>query len=243
MQNALHLVSETRRVRNQVPTITVNNNDDEDTEEVDEENEQKKVLQHEEINIRLARILINAGCNMNHRDFQLHETPIYKAILQNDFKLVKLLIVEGIDYNSRNVFGNDALSRSIQLGRFKIARLLVDVDAPIRKATCFYKMPRNDEINKQLFFNQQRNLINENDYEQGREDYGNRENMLMLSLENYEMFLKYLKTYTHDKPRSLIDLARLKVRRLMRKPISVHLSELKMPNRINNFILLKDLQD
>ena len=176
MQNSLHLVSEcSKRLRN---SVTASNSTDTEDDE-----EQVNDFKNDETNIKIAKVLIEAGCNLNHRDFHLHETPIFKAILQNDYKLVKLFIIEGIDYSLRNIFGNDALSRSIQLGRFKIARLLVDVDAPIRKSTCFYKMPRNDELN------------GENYSIEG----GNHENMLMLSLENYEVFLKYLKIYTHDK--------------------------------------------
>ena len=177
MQNSLHLISDcSKKLRNSM--VASNCSTDSEDEEEDEQ------YTNEELNIKIAKALIEAGCNLNHRDFNLHETPIFKAILQNDYKLVKLFIIEGIDYSMRNIFGNDALSRSIQLGRFKIARLLVDVDAPIRKATCFYKMPRNDEFNDEIH---------------SGEGSSNHENMLMVSLENYEVFLKYLKIYTHDK--------------------------------------------
>ena len=101
-------------------------------------------------------------------------------------------------------------------------------------------MPRNDEINKQIFFNQQQHNLNNNYQVIG--NGSNHENMLMLSLENYEVFLKYLKLFTHDKPRTLIDLARLNVRKHLQKPISNYLFQLELPKRINDFILLKDIQ-
>ncbi len=222
MQNALHLISESRRTRN---TGVASNAS---FEEIESDDEYKNL----EINIKLAKMLIKAGCNMNHRDLQLHETPIYKAIVQNDLNLVKLFIIEGIDVSLRNIFGNDALSRSIQLSRLKIARLLVDLDAPIRKATCFYKMPSRQQDN-----------MNDVDNNDDDEIFTNgAENMLMVSLANYEEFLKYLRGYTHDRPRSLVDLARLKVRKLIKKPISSHTFGLNLPNRIYDYILLKDLE-
>ena len=108
MQNALHLITENKRLQT------------------------KEKLSQEELNLKLARALIYAGCDLNHRDYVSHETPIFRAIAVNNFELAKYFVAEGVDMSARNMFGNDVLSRSIQLGRFRIARLLIAADSPIR---------------------------------------------------------------------------------------------------------------
>ena len=186
---------------------------------------------------------------MNHRDFHTHESPAFKAIVNNNYDLVKLYVTEGIDMSSRNIFGNDILSRSIQLGRFKIARLLVVADSPIRVYSCFYKIPhqiedlnnRNREHNS-LYFDQY-------EYGDGENDGGgettttpsDNENFLQYSILKYEEFLLFLKKYTQE-PRSLLDLSRLCVRNQMKKPISKWLPHLGyLPEQLKSLIMLKDI--
>jgi ankyrin repeat protein len=212
MQNSLHLISEKRK------------------------SEPKEASKEREINIKLAKMLIAANCSLDHKDFQLHETAIFKAIVVNDYELVKLFVVEGMNVAIRNIFGNDALSRSIQLARYSIARLLIDVDSPIRKSTCFYKMPKavSDERN-----------LNVPQYDNERVFQLNAapaENSLIDSLSKYEDFLKYLRIHTQEKPRSLKDVARLAVRKSLRRPISAHMTALALPQCINDLLLLKDIE-
>jgi hypothetical protein len=170
---------------------------------------------------------------MNHKDYHTHETPAFKAIVHNNYELIKLLIIEGVDMSIRNLFGNDTLSRSIQLGRFKIARLLIVADSPIRVYSCFYTLNRNRDSSNPAHY----------EYGDGEGDQSVvvDENFLQYSISKYEEFLVFLQKYTQE-PRSLVDLCRLNVRNQMRKPISKWLPLLgRIPSNIVNLIMLKDI--
>jgi hypothetical protein len=229
MQNCLHLVSEVKKRSNQSNLHNQRSNWMND----------KKIMS--DLNLKLAKMLIAAGCNMNHRCYQLHETPVFKALLNNYYELVKLFVIEGFDMSFRNVYGNDVLSRSIQLGRYKIARLLIAADSPIRVYSCFYKVPSIDEI-------QNNNTSSLSvDYATEDEDFFNaatinNENFLQYSLQKYNEFLNFIQKYTQE-PRSLVDLSRICVRNQMKKPISNWLPNLNIPRVIQDIILLKDIED
>lgn len=227
MQNSLHLVSEIKR-RLHFDSITTNQN----------WMTSKQILN--ELNLKLAQVLIKSGCNMNHRDYQLHETPVFKAILNNYYDLVKLYVVEGFNMSDRNIYGNDVLSRSIQLGRYKIARLLIAADSPIRVYSCFYKIPSVDEIqsNNASAFSIDYATEDEEFYQAATV---NNENFLQYSLLKYEEFLLFIKKYTQE-PRSLVDLSRLCVRHHLKKPISKWLPCLSVPRQLQDIILLKDIE-
>ena len=239
MQNALHLVSEVKKFSTN--KITANSSgtrlDDSSRplppEQVNWTNNKSKLDVH---NVNLARCLIKAGCNINHRDYQSHETPVFKAIEANNYDLVKLFIIEGVDLSMRNLFGNDVLSRSIQLGRFKIARLLVIVDSPIRLFSLFYNVPSVEILTSSNSFDQ-------SDYRDYDFNAESRESFLQHSLSKYEEFLTFLQKYTH-KPRSLKDLSRLCVRNLMKKPISKSVDKLGLvPSQVIGLILLNDIDE
>lgn len=224
MQNALHLVSETRKSTS------------------------RQVNHHRELNLLLARRLVHAGCDVNHRDYTSHETPIFRAIANNNYELAKYLVGEGVDMSARNTFGNDVLSRSIQLGRFRIARLLIAADSPIRVYSCIYRIPRADEITRYLSLSSTATDFDP-DFVETHNRNGvdldvneiNSENFLQHSLAKYEKFLSYLQTYTQQ-PRSLLDLSRLCVRSQMRKPISLYVHSLgPLPRSIHDLIFLKDI--
>jgi hypothetical protein len=259
MQNALHLVSESKKF----PTNKANDSSETtrssansshvflndsfelvDTSESNWTNDRAKLNLH---NVRLARLLIDAGCNISHRDYQSHETPIFKAIGVNNFELAKLFIVEGVDMSQRNLFGNDVLSRSIQLGRFRIARFLVVVDSPIRLYSLFFNVPTIEEASSSASFDQYE--LDEHDlnalprhHPHGAQSNNNESSFLQLQLSKYEEFIQFLRKYTHQ-PRSLVDLSRLCVRGLMRKPISKHLPALGyLPSKVVDLILLRDLE-
>jgi ankyrin repeat protein len=162
MQNALHLISETKKysslnASNQPNredlsssgTLTDSSNNDSIPSEKNWTNDRVKL---NELNLKLASMLIQAGCDMNHKDFNAHETPAFRAIVTNNYDLVKLFVIEGLDLSLRNMYGNDVLSRSIQLGRFRIARLLIAAHSPIRVYSCFFKIPSIDELNRYVLF-------------------------------------------------------------------------------------------
>ena len=47
------------------------------------------------LNLKLAKRLLAAGCNINHTDYQSYETPAFKAIVNNFYDLVKFYVIEG----------------------------------------------------------------------------------------------------------------------------------------------------
>ena len=206
MQNALHLVSEAKKTTSN----TFANNPNE----------------LNELSLRLARVLVQAGCELNHRDYISHETPIFRAIAVNNYELTKYLISEGANISARNSFGNDVLSRSIQLGRFRLARLLIAADSPIRVYSFIYRTP---------------DCLTNRTLEHANEQANNSGSFLQYSIAKYEDFLAYLQAYTQQ-PRSLLDLSRLCVRNEIRKPISLYVNQLgTLPSAICDLILLKDI--
>lgn len=216
MQNSLHLISEAKK-KQTLSKAAMN-----------------------ELNLKLAHKLLAAGCNMNHTDYQSHETPAFKAIVNNYYELVKFFVIQGMNMSARNRCGNDVLSRSIQLGRYKIARLLIAADSPIRVYSCFYKIPNIDEFKTS-------NQITERDQSNEEEDnyneeFINDENFLQYSIARYEKFLIFLQRYTQE-PRSLTDLCRLSVRNQIHKPIGKWLPELLVPRPIQDIILLRDIEN
>lgn len=48
------------------------------------------------LNLKLAQAMLEAGCNMNHTDYQSKETPAFKAIVYNHYDLVKYFVIEGM---------------------------------------------------------------------------------------------------------------------------------------------------
>lgn len=236
MQNSLHLVCENKRSNR---WENRENSDLNTSSHVDYQTEyQLTKSKLNELNLKIAKLLIDAKCDLNHKDLISHETPLFRAILTNNYELVKLFVVEGADMSLRNSFGNDVLSRSIQLGRFKIARLLVVADSPIRVYSCIYRIPNLDDLNRDLRYNRERDVGNELDLDL---NVLNSENFLQYSIGKYEEFLTFLQTYTL-KPRSLVDLSRLYIRSLLAKPISRSLMQLgKIPKPIVDLLLLKDI--
>lgn len=228
MQNSLHLVSEYKKTT----TITTGTGTGAATN-------------MNALNLQLARTLVHAGCDLNHRDYLSHETPIFRAITANNYDLVKYMVCEGVDMSARNSFGNDVLSRSIQLGRFRIARLLIVADSPIRVYSCIYRIPHADDLTRgnlaaaATSINDQQSLAADaNDLDLNEL---NSENFLQYSIAKYEEFLAFLQTYT-QRPRSLLDLSRLCVRNQMRKPVSLFVHKLgTLPQSIVDLVLLKDI--
>jgi len=189
------------------------------------------------LDLKLARLLVNFGCNIDHTDFQFFETPAFKAVVANYYELVKFFVIEGVNMSSRNRSGNDLLSRAIQLGRYKIARLLIAADSPIRVYSCVFKVPNIEELKNTYRSNLE--IEEEDVYD---EEVINNENFLQFSILKYEEFLAYLTRYTRE-PRSLIDLSRLVVRGCMKKPVSHWLHELRIPKEIEDILLLNNIEN
>ena len=109
MQNSLHLLNETKMrssVRSSTdhltpvdPGLATPNDNAEATPPILVDSvpvnwtNSKQVMT--KLNLRLAKILIDAGCDMNHTDYQSFETPAFKAIVNNYYDLIKFFVVEG----------------------------------------------------------------------------------------------------------------------------------------------------
>lgn len=149
-----------------------------------------------------------------------------------------------MDMSARNRCGNDVLSRSIQLGRYKIARLLIAADSPIRLYSCFYKIPNIEEFktSNSILQRLHSNLDNIKEEDIYDEETINSENFLQYSIGKYESFLTFLQKYTRE-PRSLLDLSRLVVRNGLRKPISKYLLDLRLSKHIRDILLLTNIDN
>lgn len=246
MQNSLHLISESKK-----RSKSSQNDEETSNTSLNSISESKMPLNWfsckklmNGLHLKLAKVLIDSGCNMDHTDYHLRETPAFKAIVNNYYDLIKFFVIEGMDMSIRNRSGNDALSRSIQLGRYKIARLLIAADSPIRVYSCFYKIPNIDEFKSSNHNYQNSSSYHENGEEEDvyDEEMINSENFLQYSIANYEKFLIFLQKYTRE-PRSLVDLSRLVVRNCIKKPISKWLPEIRVPRQIEDVILLKNIEN
>ena len=206
-----------------------------------------------DVDLKIAKLLIDSGCNLNHRDNQHHETPIFKAVVANSFELCRLLVIEGTDLSLRNAYGNDVLSRFIQLGRFKIARFLVQCSLSFRAYTCIYKLPSVDDFQRysasllnhefaqldDLFDRQEVGSVGQG---QATNRFQTNESFLQYTLSKYDEFLKYLESHLRQ-PRRLRDLCRLNIRNYMRKPVSKWVTDLNLPRQVQDVIMLNDLAD
>ena len=55
--------------------------------------------------------------------------PLYEAIKNNDIELVKLLLIQGVDINIRDNYGETPLFKAAQNGKTEIVKLLLDKGA------------------------------------------------------------------------------------------------------------------
>ncbi len=227
MQNCLHLINEARIRRHQSP----------DSEAVNWTSSRHLM---NTVNMKLARLLVDSGCSIDHTDYQSFETAAFRAVVTNYYELVKFFVIEGVNTAARNRSGNDLLSRSIQLGRYRIARLLIAADSPVRVYSCVYKIPNIDEFKST---NRARwDGGADTDEDVYNEEILDNENFLQYSILRYEAFLAFLARYTRE-PRSLLDLSRLVVRSCLRKPISQGVRELRLPRGVEEILLLKDIEN
>lgn len=71
-----------------------------------------------------ARLLIEAGCNVNLSDNQ-GRNPLLCSILTSHFEIVKLLLKAGCERNALSDEGQSALCDSVEAGNLDCAKLLI----------------------------------------------------------------------------------------------------------------------
>ena len=108
-------------------------------------------LAKENGSLKLAKLLIEKGANVNVRDTQ-GDTPLHKS---DNTKLAKLLIENGADIKLRNNKGNTALHEAVAKNNIKTVELLIDkgVDVNVRNnfgQTPLHKVKYRKEIAKLL---------------------------------------------------------------------------------------------
>lgn len=105
--------------------------------------------------IKYAEILIQNGANVNDietgerkKGNSTRETPLISAVSSGKIEFVELLIKHGVEINYRNEFDQSALSKSVQLSKYKIAYYLLqkgaDYNCPI-----FYRPDYSIPVDKQ----------------------------------------------------------------------------------------------
>lgn len=82
-------------------------------------------------NEELAKILIKEGVNINTIINSLFETPLFIAVKRNKKNIVKLLLENGADVNSENIYGLTPLYYAISDNNVEIVELLVKSGANI----------------------------------------------------------------------------------------------------------------
>ncbi len=113
MQNSLHLISEFKRCIRYPSTsstdtssnASLNSSTDSVTSVQQPLNWTSSKPLMNMLNLKLARAMLEAGCNMDHTDYQSKETPVFKAIVYNYYDLVKYFVIEGkllIRFDIRN---------------------------------------------------------------------------------------------------------------------------------------------
>lgn len=71
--------------------------------------------------------LLKHGANIDGKDNNNHHTPIFFATINNKSELLKVLLQNGVDVNSKNQFGSYVLSTSMQgCDNFEAIALLLD---------------------------------------------------------------------------------------------------------------------
>ena len=71
--------------------------------------------------------ILEAGADIYQTDNNDHHTPLFFAVMQNNTELLKLLIKHGVNVNSKNKFGNYALSEAMfKCDNFEAIAILLD---------------------------------------------------------------------------------------------------------------------
>lgn len=68
---------------------------------------------------------LNTNCKLSKMSY---EFPFYSAITIGDFELVKLMVMEGVDINMRNFFGDTPLLHACFKNNYRIVKYFLDID-------------------------------------------------------------------------------------------------------------------
>ena len=75
--------------------------------------------------IKITKLLLNAGADLNLKDFDGH-TALTRAAQNNNIGIVKLLLNSGVDFNEKDNNGNTALIWAISNNNIEIVKLLLN---------------------------------------------------------------------------------------------------------------------
>jgi len=89
----------------------------------------------------LVKLILDAGANVNAKDYSVGFTPLLWAVNNGFLNLVKLLIEYGADVNYETTNGNTVLIQSIRINNhinsFKITEILLNAGANPNKKNKF----------------------------------------------------------------------------------------------------------
>ncbi|XP_029959243.1 B-cell lymphoma 3 protein homolog [Salarias fasciatus] len=98
----------------------------------------------------LARLLLDAGADINAMDVKSGQTPLMHAVENNNADLVRFLIENGCDVNSQSYSGNTALHSACGRGQVDTVRLLLKSGADSGLKNYHNDTPVNVAKNKKI---------------------------------------------------------------------------------------------
>lgn len=96
--------------------------------------------------IDLVKETISQGANVNYRDCDSENTPLYKATLNNHLDIIKLLIENRANSNLKGPDGITPLSLAATKGNLDIVSILMANGAD-ENATTYYNLIRHENMN------------------------------------------------------------------------------------------------
>lgn len=81
---------------------------------------------------KVAKLLIERKCEVEAKIVTEDLTPLMHAVSKNNKKVVKALVLRGIDLEVRNQHGNTALSKAADKGHTDVARVLIEGGAKVK---------------------------------------------------------------------------------------------------------------
>lgn len=87
--------------------------------------------------VRIVRLLIGAGADVNAREATLGGTPLHKAAAQGALESVDALLVAGADFNLQDNKGDTPLHKAMIMGResvtYRLTRMGARLDIPNKR--------------------------------------------------------------------------------------------------------------
>ncbi|XP_057337606.1 ankyrin-1-like [Microplitis mediator] len=90
---------------------------------------------------KIAKIFLRTGALVNNPDRRFPNTILHLAVINQDFELVKMLIEEGVNVDTKNNEGKTALHLAAELGNESLVRLLLNNDAEVNTVANDQSMP------------------------------------------------------------------------------------------------------